>query len=150
MKRKPFVILIILALLPAAIAARDEPERVRRAELEDRTFVVGALKITIKRFWPGSLLTRGFVEVTAENNSSSAVTFNPQRLSFVNKDGKQINLRGRWQTGVVHSNDNRLDVTVAREVAPGAYVKELYELDGRVRLPARLFYEGKDLAVIVK
>jgi hypothetical protein len=150
MKRTTFTILILLALLPASIAARDEPERVRRAELEDRSFTVGELKITIKRFWPGSLLTRGFVEVRAENTSPSAVMFNPQRLSFVNKDGKQINLRGRWQTGFDHSKGRHIDLAQPREVAPGAYVEELHELDGRVRFPARLFYEGKELAVIVK
>jgi hypothetical protein len=150
MKRKLFTILILLTLLPASTAAQSEPERVRRAEIEDRTFVAGELKITLKRFWAGSLLTRGYIEVRAENSSSSAVTFNPQRLSLVGKDGKQVNIRGRRQTGPVHPDDRQIDVAQTREVAPGAYVKELYELDGRVRLPARLIYEGKELAVIVK
>jgi hypothetical protein len=131
-------------------AAQVEPERVRRAEIEDRTFVAGELKITLKRFWAGSLLTRGYIEVRAENSSSSSVTFNPQRLSFVGKDGKQVNIRGRRQTGPVHPDDRQIEIAQPREVAPGAYVKELYELDGRVRLPARLIYEGKEMAVIVK
>ena len=150
MKRKLLTILILLILLPASTSARDEPERVRRTEIESRPFVVGELKITIKRFWAGSLLTRGYIEVRAENSSSSAATFNPQRLSFVGKDGKQVNIRGRRQTGPVHPDDRQIDVAQPREVAPGAYVKELYELDGRVRLPARLYYEGRELAVIVK
>lgn len=150
MKRKLFTVLILLTLLPAFIAAQGEPERVRRAEIEDHTFVAGELKIILKRFWAGSLLTRGYIEVRAENSSSSAVTFNPQRLSFVGKDGKQVNIRGRRQTGPVHPDDRQIDVAQPREVAPGAYVKELYELDGRVRLPAQLIYEGKELAVIVK
>ncbi|HEX5732946.1 MAG TPA: hypothetical protein VF131_08945 [Blastocatellia bacterium] len=150
MKGKLFTVLILLTLLAASPAAGDEPEQVRRSEIEDRTFVAGELKITLKRFWAGSLLTRGFIEVRAENTSSSAVTFNPQRLSFVGKDGKQVNIRGRRQTGPVHPDDRQIDLAQPREVAPGAYVKELYELDGRVRLPAKLFYEGKELAVIVK
>ena len=151
MKRKLLTILILLAILPASISARDEPERVRRAELETRQLIVGELKITIKRFWAGSLLTRGYMEVRAENASaSSSATFNPQRLSFVGKDGKQVNIRGRRQTGPVNPDDRQIDVAQPREIAPGAYVKELYELDGRVRLPARLYYEGKELAVIVK
>jgi hypothetical protein len=150
MKRKLFTVLILVMLLPASLAAQDEPERVRRADIENHTFVAGELKIILKRFWAGSLLTRGFIEVRAENSSTSAATFNPQRLSFVGKDGKQVNIRGRRQTGPVHPDDRQIEVAQPREVAPGAYVKELYELDGRVRLPARLFYEGKELAVIVK
>ena len=150
MKRKLFAILILLVLLPASTAAQDEPEQVRRAEIEKRTFAAGELKITINRFWAGSLLTRGFIEVRAENSSDAAATFNPQRLSFVGKDGKQVNIRGRRQTGPVHPDDRHIEVAQPREVAPGAYVKELYELDGRVRLPARLVYEGKELALIIK
>ena len=150
MKGKLFAILILLVLLPAFTAAQDEPERVRRAEIEDRAFPVGELKITITRFWAGSLLTRGFIEVRAENTSSATVTFSPQRLSFVGKDRRQVNIRGRRQTGPVHPDDRQIDVALPKDVAPGAYVKELYELDGRVRLPATLIYEGKELAVIVK
>ncbi|HJQ71203.1 MAG TPA: hypothetical protein VKA70_19660 [Blastocatellia bacterium] len=150
MKRKLVTILALIALLPAGATAQDQPERIRRGEIESRTFAVGELKITLKKFWAGSLLTRGYIEVRAENASSSAVTFNPQRLSFVSKDGKQVNIRGRRQMGPVHPDDRHIDVAEPREVAPGAYVKEFYELDGRVRLPARLVYEGKELAVIVK
>jgi hypothetical protein len=150
MRKRLFPILILLAFLPASTTARDEPERVRRADLGSRSFAVKELKITLKRFWAGSLLTRGYIEVRVENPSDTAATFNPQRLSFVGKDGKQVNIRGRRQTGPVHPDDRDIDVAQAREVAPGAYVKELYELDGRVRLPARLFYEGKELAVIEK
>ncbi len=150
MKRKLFTILILMLILPASSAAGDEPERVRKAEIENRPFAVGELKITLKRFWAGSLLTRGYIEVRAENSSAAPATFNPQRLSFVGKDGKQVNIRGRRQTGPVHPDDRQLDYAQPREIAPGAYVKELYELDGRVRLPARLVYEGKELAVIVK
>ena len=150
MKRELLTILILIALLPVAAAAGDEPERIRRSDIERRTFAVGELKITLKKFWAGSLLTRGYIEVRAENASQSAVTFNPQRLSFVGKDGKQVNVRGRRQTGFNLPEEPQIEVAQPREVAPGAYVKEFYELDGRVRLPARLVYEGKELAVIVK
>jgi hypothetical protein len=85
-----------------------------------------------------------------DNTSDSAATFNPQRLSFVSKNGRQVNVRGRRQTGPIHPDDTGIDVAQPREVTPGAYLKELYELDGKVRLPAELFYEGKPLALIVK
>jgi hypothetical protein len=150
MRSRLFAILILLAFLPASTTAQDEPERVRKADLESRSFVVKELKITLKRFWAGSLLTRGYIEIMVENTSDTAATYNPQRLSFVGKDGKQVNIRGRRQTGPVHPDDRQIDVAQPREIAPGAYIKELYELDGRVRLPASFFYEGKDLAVIVK
>ncbi len=142
--------IIVLTFLPASNPAADEPPSISRSDLPAHSFVVGDLKITIKRFWAGSLLTRGYIEVRAENTGDTAATFNPQRLSFVGKDGKQVNVRGRWQKGPVNPDDRAIDVPRPTEVAPRAYIKELYELDGRVHLPARLFYEGKDLALIVK
>jgi hypothetical protein len=150
MRFKLLTVLMVLALLPASVPARDEPERIRRADLSSRALSIGDLKITIKRFWAGSLMTRGYIEVRVENTSDTAATFNPQRLSFVGNNGRQVNIRGRWQAGPVNPNDRAIDVAQPREVAPRAYVKELYELDGRVHLTARLFYEGKEMALIVK
>jgi hypothetical protein len=150
MMQKLLSFIIALAFLPASLAAQDEPASIGKSDLPARQFVVGDLKITLKRFWAGSLLTRGYVEVRAENAGDTAATFDPQRLSFVGKDGKQVNVRGRRQTGPVHPDDRGIDVPRPTEVAPRAYIKQLYELDGRVRLPARLLYEGKDLALIIK
>ena len=142
--------IIVLTFLPVSSPAGDEPPSISRSDLPAQSFVVGELKITLKRFWAGSLLSRGYIEIRAENAGDTAATFNPQRLSFVGKDGKQINVRGRWQRGPVHPDDRAIDVPRPTEIAPRAYIKELYELDGRVHLPARLFYEGKDLALILK
>jgi hypothetical protein len=150
MRVKPLIAVILLASLPAPCAALDEPERVRASELASRSFVARGLKITLKRFWAGSLLSRGYIEVRVENPSDRAVTFNPQRLSFVGKNGRQVNVRGRRQTGPVDPGERAIDVAQPREVAPRAYVKELYELDGRVSLPARFLYEGEELALVVK
>jgi len=143
-------IMILLAFLPASSPARDEPERIHRADLGSRPFVIGNLKVTVKRFWAGSLLSRGSVEIMAENASDLATAFDPQRMTFVGKDGRQVNIRGRRQRGPVRPNDRGIDIAQPREVAPRAYVKESYELDGRVHLPAKLFYEGKELALIIK
>ena len=150
MRFEQLAIVIVLALIPASSPARDKSEQIRISDLSSRSFVVKDLKITIKKFRAGSILTRGHIEVMAENTSDVATTFNPQRLSFVGKDGRQVNIRGRRQTGPVHPDDRAIEVAQPREVAPRAYVKEKYELDGRVHLPASLFYEGKDLALIVK
>jgi hypothetical protein len=143
-------IMIVLAFLPASTSGSDDPERIPRDELSNRPFVIDSLKVTIKRFWPGSLLSRGYVEVIAENTSDLATTFNPRRLTFVGKDGRQVNIRGRRQRGPRHPDDRAIDIAEPREIAPRAYVKELYELDGRVHLPAGLFYEGKELARVIK
>jgi hypothetical protein len=141
-------VVIVLILLPVLSVARDEPERVRKSELHKRLFAVGELRITITRFWPGSMLSRGYVAVKVENTSSSAVIYNPQRLSFISNTNRQVNTRGRRQQGVLGPDDNVLDIAQPREIAPNAYIKEFYELDGRVRLPARLFYEARVLALI--
>jgi len=150
MRSKLLTIIIVLTMLPASGFAGDDPDRVRISDLSARSFDVGSLKITLKRFWAGSLLTRGYIEIRVDNPSDVAVTFNPQRLSFVGKNGKQVNIRGRRQRGLVNPDDRAIEVAQPREVAPRAYVNELYELDGRVHLPAMLFYEGKELALIVK
>jgi hypothetical protein len=141
-------VVIALTLLPALGIARDEPERVRKSELHKRIFSVRELRITITRFWAGSLLSRGYVEVKAENTSNSAVIYNPQRLSFISDNNRQVNTRSRRQQGGIAPNDNGLDVAQPREIVSKAYIKEFYELDGRVRLPAQLFYEAKALALI--
>jgi hypothetical protein len=150
MRPKPSVFFIIFAVAAISVAG-EEPARVRVSELSKQSFTVGELKITIKRFWPGSLLSRvARVEVRVENLSSAAATFDPLRLSFVNEDNRQVSIRAAaYQAGASRPGYG-LDIVVAREVAPRAYIKEFYAFDGRVRLPARLFYEGKQLALIVK
>lgn len=139
---------MLVMVIPIFVFAGDEPERIRKSEINKRTFAVGELRITIKRFWPGTLLSRGYIEVTVENPSNAAATYNPQRLSFVTRNNKQINIRGRRQMGALSSADSGLDLPQPREIAAGAHIKEFYELDGRLRLPARLIYEGKQLALI--
>ena len=84
------VTIIVLALLPASSLAGDQPERLRISDLTDHSFVVGDLKITLKRIWAGSLLSRGYIEVRAENSSDIAATFDPQRLAA---RGQNVDLR---------------------------------------------------------
>jgi hypothetical protein len=149
MRPKLPVFLIILTAAAVSVAAQ-EPARVRLSELSKQSFSTGELNITIKRFWPGSLLTRGRVEVKVENPASVAATFDPLRLSFVNEDNRQVSIRAVVYQGSTSHHNKLVNIVVAREVAPGAYIKEFYALDGRVRLPARLFYGGRQLALIVR
>lgn len=149
MRFKPLTVIIIFIL--AAVAANgDEPPRIRKSEFKKHSFVAGELRISFTRFWPGSLLSRGYVEVKLENTSSDAATFDPLRLSFVNKDGKQVNVEAATGQGRHSRTGYGLNVIAAREVAPGAYIKEFYWLDGRLHLPAQFFYEGKQLALITE
>jgi hypothetical protein len=142
MRSKSIAFAIALILVLASTVAGDEPERIRKSELDTHPFTVRELKITITRIRTGSVLTRSAIRLTVENTSAAAATFNPQRLSFVISSNRQINIRGQRHGG------NRFDFAQPREIAPGAYIKETYDLDGKVHLPARLFYEGKELASI--
>ena len=142
MRSKLFAFAIALIFILASNVAGDEPDSVRKSELDTHPFTVGELKITITGFRAGSLLTRAAIRVRVENTSGSAATFNPQRLSFVSSNNRQINIRGQRRQG------NRFDFVQPIEIAPGAYIKEIYDLDHKVELPARLFYEGKELASI--
>jgi hypothetical protein len=139
---------LLIAIVPVIVLAADDPERIRKSEINKRAFAIGELELTVTRFWPGSLLTRGYLEVKIQNKSNASVIYDPQRLSFVTNNDRQVNIRGRVQKGLRNPDDKGLDIAQPRDVAPRAYIKEFYELDGRVRLPARLIYEGKELALI--
>jgi hypothetical protein len=53
MRSKLLPIIIFLTFLPTYAPARDEPERVAVSRLSSRSFVVGGLRITLRRFWAG-------------------------------------------------------------------------------------------------
>jgi hypothetical protein len=142
MRSKSLAFAIAFIFILASSVAGDEPDSIRKSELDTHPFTVGELKITITGFRTGSLLTRATVRVKVENISSSAATFNPQRLSFVVSNNRQINIRSQRRQG------DRFDFVQPREIAPGAYIKEIYDLDNKIHLPARLFYEGRELASI--
>jgi hypothetical protein len=144
MRLRPSTVIIIIVL--AAVANGQTPPRIGKSELKKHEFAASELRITLTRFWPGSLLSRGYIEVKVENRSSDAAPFDPLRLSFVNKDNKQVNVQAVVHQGK-HGPGYAIN-TVAREVAPGAFIKEFYWLDGRLRFPAQFFYEGRRLAFI--
>src|SRR5262249_40437529 len=114
----------------------------------------GSLKLTISVFRPNlrdiptMIKLPGQIEVTIENTSDAGAEYAPDELALVGSDGVQVNLRGRMQMGLRRRDDDRLEKLQTRTLAPGAHVKEFYELTGSVRLPARLFYAGQELAVI--
>ena len=137
-----FATALIFILTSTVTVAGDEPASLRKSELETHPFTVGELKITITGFRAGSLLTRATIRVRVENLSDNAATFNPQRLSLVGSNNRQSNIQSQQPSG------KRFDFAQSIEIAPGAYIKEIYGLDHKVELPARLFYEGKELVQI--
>ena len=147
MRAKLLTLAWLIIAVPSFAVASNGPERVRKSELSKHPFAVGQLKLTITYFHAGlPLLSHVVIEVKVENPSGSAEVFDPNLLSLVSKNNSQVHVAGRIQS-FVHSNA-RLGPAHTRSVAPGAHMKEYFEFTGRVKLPARLFYDGKELAVI--
>lgn len=76
-----------------------------------------------------------------ENTSKGFTTFNPQKLSFVGRDDRQV------YALAIQSGDHYWPA-MEREIAPGARMKEYYALSGQVKMAARVYYEGRQIAVI--
>lgn len=140
--RSSLFTLVVALLIPICVAADDQPVRIRTSELERTSLTAGPLKITLTQF-RGSFLKIGYgsVEAQVENTSTGFTTFSPQRLSFVGSDNKQADV-------LAIGTGDRHWPAVDRRIAPGAHIKEIYTLNGKVRLPARFYYDDKLLAVI--
>lgn len=140
---KPLTPSILVLFVALVASAADQPAiRVRTAELDRTPLTAGPLKITLTHF-RGSFLKigGGSVEAQVENTSTGFATFSPQKLSFVGSDNNQADALA------IQSGDNYWPA-VDRRIAPGARIKEFYALNSKVRLPARLYYDEKLLAVI--
>src|SRR4051812_25305015 len=85
------VILFLFLPSPLDVSAEDQPPIIKASHLDATPIRVGALKIMFTKF-RGSLLKigNGAVEVEVENTSKGFANFNPQRLSFVGSDDRQV------------------------------------------------------------
>ena len=135
--------LLPVPILPFLALADDQPPvRVRESELSRSPLFVNSLKITIQAIkGRGAPFISSSLDVQIENTSSAFTVFLPHRLSFVDGENRQIDV-----LAIAHQRGDF--AAVDRRIAPGAHVKELYALNGRVHLPARLYYDEKLLAVI--
>jgi len=132
-----------ILILPFLTLAGDQPPaRVRESELSRSPLFVGSLKITIQSIrGRSSLYISSSVEVQTENTSTVFTIFSPHRLSFVDGENRQIDVLAIARQGG--------DIAaVERRIAPGAHINETYALNGKVHLPARLYYDEKLVAVI--
>jgi hypothetical protein len=147
MKSRTLFATALILLTPLVVLAfQAQANRMRRAELRGRPFTAGPLKITIISFGHG-FISFGIkadpryiepIQVEVENTSDEFTTFVPQRLSFVDRDNRQADIQGL------------ICQQLERRIAPKANIKDWYDLTSRVRLPARLYYDGKLLATIIE
>lgn len=131
-------------------------DRVRKSDLKKHPFAAGDLTLTVSLFRPHMRdpltfsRSAGQIQISVENPSARGVEYSPSVLTLVGSDDRQVNLRGRMQTGIFlpAGEGDRLDPLQTRTVAPQAKLKEFYQLTDPVRLPARLYYGDRELAVI--
>ena len=154
MKSRTLSATALIPLTPLVVLAfQAEAEQVRKGELKDKSFTAGPLKITFLSFGRA----RGFgnvgdphvesvnpIKVKVENASDEFTTFNPRRLSFVDKANDQSDVRG------LVTSQRGLSAAEDRRIAPKASITDWYDLTREVRLPARLYYEDKLLATIIE
>lgn len=134
--------MILVLLAPLHAVADNPPKHIRVAEISKTPLVAGPFTLSFIKFSASPRLGNGRIEVVVENSSTGFATFYPQRLSLVGEDNVQVDVLGTWtgESSLVPPRDRR--------IAPGARTKELYYLDGRLSLPARLYYDEKLLALI--
>lgn len=151
MRSKWAAVAILVVTLPLLVIADNQPSLIKKSELNKHSFTVGRLKLTITKFRASRGFTaygRSSIEVKVENSSDGAEIFNPQLLSLAGKDDKQVNIRGQLRPANRQLPGERPDAAHPKNIAAGVWIKEGYEFYDWVRLPARLFYDGKELAVI--
>ena len=138
----PFALVLLVAL--AASGQDQRVTRVRIAELGRAPFAAGPLKITLTQFRPSFLKIGGAsVEVQVVNTATTFMTFSPKRLTFLGSDNNQADVLA------IQSGDHYWTAE-DRRIAPGAQTKEFYALNGKVQLPARVYYDDTVLAEIVQ
>ena len=140
------MIAVLLLVIISAANVQSQTPQVRGADLSSTPISAGPLRITIKELkGPGLLGSPGHVTVLLENTSDAFVTFSPSRLSFVNQDGTQVDVLCTYTSlGYLPAVDH--------DLAPKAHMKinREYELTDKVELPARLYYDRRLIAEIMK
>jgi hypothetical protein len=150
MKSRTLFAAAMILLTPLVVLAfQTQSEQVRKSELNSRSFSADPLKITLAEFYGGGLRKpNGEVIIEVENASSDFTTFDPRRLSFIDKDDNQADI-----LGLAGNNESEWKWIVPAEIkriGPKAKIKNLYALTDKVRLPVRLYYEDKLLGTIIE
>src|SRR5262249_3504921 len=128
--------LILLAPL-VVLAFQAQADQVRKRDLKSRPFTAGPLKITFIIFGHG-LWDYGFdvkmtrfvhpIQVEVENTSGEFTTFDPKRLSLVDKANDQADIRGLIRYDDLTRDGDGLLAAEDRRIAPKASIKDWYDL----------------------
>jgi hypothetical protein len=144
MSRLAFCFVAILSFGVVTLA-QDKAPTLHESDLKGTALAVaGDMTLTVLDL-KGGLFGQApiVVEVEIHNPTDTPIVFNPFRLSFVKADGRQLDVLAVPLWGE-HTAD-------AHEilVLPKARVRQLYFLNGRINLPAKMYYDARLLAEIV-
>jgi hypothetical protein len=103
----------------------------------------------LQSFYGGSHHTLPYITIVVENTSDNFTTFDPRRLTFIDKNNNQIDIGGQYAQ-VDRPGVSSLVAPVERRIWSRAWIKHSYTLTNKVELPARLYYEDKLLATIIE
>ena len=146
MIKKIFVFAIGVILMASVGVAAQSPVRVHKSELSRTAGAAGDLKLTITKFSNGFFGSEPFIEVEVENVSATATAFDPQRLSFVLSDGQQVDI-----IAIPFTYGSNSAAVTTRELLliSGARSIQKYWTNGKLQLPARMYYQGNLVAELI-
>jgi hypothetical protein len=146
MMEKIVVFAIGVILMASVGVAAQSPVRVHKSALSRTAIPAGDLKLTITDISNGNFGGGPYsIEVEVENVATTATPFDPQRLSFVMSDSHQIDV------SAVKLFPGK-DQVAPRELLliSGARSKQSYWTNGKLQLPARLYYQGNLVAELTE
>jgi hypothetical protein len=149
MKSRTLSAAALILLTPLVVSAfQAQADQVRKGELKGRSFTSGPLKITLAEFHGrGIIYPRGRITIVVENRSDEFTTFDPRRLSFIEKSGAQVDILGLQE---IDGSREWLIAADDKRIGPKAWIRHDYALTADIRLPTRLYYEDKLLATIIE
>ena len=161
MKSRTLSTTAMILLTPLVVLAfQAQGDHVRKADLRGRSFIAGPLKITITKFGRAVFGSRPQsssnyvypIQVQVENTSDEFTTFEPRRLSFVDKANRQSDVHGLipYEDEGPMRGGNLLSAAENRRIAPKTSIKDWYDLTRQFHLPARLYYAENLLATIIE
>lgn len=145
--RTLFAIALILLTILDVSAFQDPADQVRKDELKSKPFTAGPLKIRITDYYGGGVaFPNGEISILVDNTSDEFTTFDPQRLSFVDNDRRQVDILG---VKVRSTNETWIVAAESQRIRPKRWIKNRYTLTDKLQLPLRLYYEDKLLGTII-
>ena len=150
MKSRTLSATAMILLTPLVVLAfQAHTDQVRKWDLKSKPFARGPLKITLTYFYGDRLRPVSDIDIEVENTSDDFTTFDPRRLTFIDKDDNQVDIVGQF-AGTDGIGGRYVVAAGDKRIWPKARIKHSYKLTNKVQLPARLYYEDKLLATIIE